>query len=235
MVIRGAGTKMDWGRPAARIDVMLDMRRLNRVLDARARRPDGDGRSGRDAARRQRCAVAPGSGAAARSAVRRRGHHRRHPRDQRQRPAAPPLRRAARSDPRRPAGDHRRRADEGRRPGRQERRRVRPVEAGRRLVRQPGGDRQRDVQALADSRGVEDDARGGGRTTPSLAQAVRTVMASQLEPMAFEVDVRSRRARRARRARTSLRAPRPLRSAFFCASHRCRLSWTRRSPAPPRR
>jgi glycolate oxidase FAD binding subunit len=32
MVIRGAGTKIDWGRPAARIDVMLDMRRLNRVL-----------------------------------------------------------------------------------------------------------------------------------------------------------------------------------------------------------
>jgi glycolate oxidase FAD binding subunit len=32
MVIRGAGTKMEWGRPAARIDVMLDMRRLNRVL-----------------------------------------------------------------------------------------------------------------------------------------------------------------------------------------------------------
>ena len=32
MVIRGAGTKMDWGRPAAHIDVMLDMRRLNRVL-----------------------------------------------------------------------------------------------------------------------------------------------------------------------------------------------------------
>jgi len=32
MVIRGAGTKMGWGRPAARIDVMLDMRRLNRVL-----------------------------------------------------------------------------------------------------------------------------------------------------------------------------------------------------------
>jgi glycolate oxidase FAD binding subunit len=31
-VIRGAGTKMDWGRPAARIDLMLDMRRLNRVL-----------------------------------------------------------------------------------------------------------------------------------------------------------------------------------------------------------
>jgi glycolate oxidase FAD binding subunit len=32
IVIRGAGTKLDWGRPAARIDVMLDMRRLNRVL-----------------------------------------------------------------------------------------------------------------------------------------------------------------------------------------------------------
>jgi glycolate oxidase FAD binding subunit len=32
MVIRGAGTKIDWGRPAGRIDVMLDMRRLNRVL-----------------------------------------------------------------------------------------------------------------------------------------------------------------------------------------------------------
>ena len=32
VVIRGAGTKIDWGRPAATIDVMLDMRRLNRVL-----------------------------------------------------------------------------------------------------------------------------------------------------------------------------------------------------------
>jgi glycolate oxidase FAD binding subunit len=32
IVIRGAGTKIDWGRPASRIDVMLDMRRLNRVL-----------------------------------------------------------------------------------------------------------------------------------------------------------------------------------------------------------
>lgn len=32
-VIRGAGTKIDWGRPASRIDVMLDMRRLNRVLE----------------------------------------------------------------------------------------------------------------------------------------------------------------------------------------------------------
>jgi glycolate dehydrogenase FAD-binding subunit len=32
MLIRGAGTKIDWGRPAARIDVVLDMRRLNRVL-----------------------------------------------------------------------------------------------------------------------------------------------------------------------------------------------------------
>jgi glycolate oxidase FAD binding subunit len=32
LVIRGAGTKMDWGRPAAAIDTFLDMRRLNRVL-----------------------------------------------------------------------------------------------------------------------------------------------------------------------------------------------------------
>jgi glycolate oxidase FAD binding subunit len=32
IVIRGAGTKLDWGRPASHIDVMLDMRRLNRVL-----------------------------------------------------------------------------------------------------------------------------------------------------------------------------------------------------------
>lgn len=32
VLIRGAGTKLDWGRPAARIDVVLDMRRLNRVL-----------------------------------------------------------------------------------------------------------------------------------------------------------------------------------------------------------
>ena len=32
VVIRGAGTKSDWGRPAGHIDVLLDMRRLNRVL-----------------------------------------------------------------------------------------------------------------------------------------------------------------------------------------------------------
>jgi len=32
VVIRGAGTKIDWARPAAQVDVMLDMRRLNRVL-----------------------------------------------------------------------------------------------------------------------------------------------------------------------------------------------------------
>jgi len=33
IVIRGAGTKMTWGRAAPRLDVMLDMRRLNRVLE----------------------------------------------------------------------------------------------------------------------------------------------------------------------------------------------------------
>jgi glycolate oxidase FAD binding subunit len=32
VVIRGAGTKDDWGRPAGRIDAVLDMRRLNRIL-----------------------------------------------------------------------------------------------------------------------------------------------------------------------------------------------------------
>jgi glycolate oxidase FAD binding subunit len=32
VVIRGAGTKLDWGRPAGHIDLILDMRRLNRVL-----------------------------------------------------------------------------------------------------------------------------------------------------------------------------------------------------------
>jgi glycolate dehydrogenase FAD-binding subunit len=32
LLIRGAGTKLDWGRPAGRVDVVLDMRRLNRVL-----------------------------------------------------------------------------------------------------------------------------------------------------------------------------------------------------------
>ena len=32
VVIRGAGTKSDWGRPAGHIDVFLDMKRLNRVL-----------------------------------------------------------------------------------------------------------------------------------------------------------------------------------------------------------
>ena len=32
IVIRGAGTKDGWGRPAERIDAVLDMRRLNRIL-----------------------------------------------------------------------------------------------------------------------------------------------------------------------------------------------------------
>jgi glycolate oxidase FAD binding subunit len=32
MVIRGAGTKADWGRPASRVDAILDMGRLNRIL-----------------------------------------------------------------------------------------------------------------------------------------------------------------------------------------------------------
>jgi glycolate oxidase FAD binding subunit len=32
IVIRGAGTKSEWGRPAARVDAVLDMRRMNRVL-----------------------------------------------------------------------------------------------------------------------------------------------------------------------------------------------------------
>ena len=32
VLIRGAGTKLEWGRPAERIDVVLDMRGLNRVL-----------------------------------------------------------------------------------------------------------------------------------------------------------------------------------------------------------
>jgi glycolate oxidase FAD binding subunit len=32
IVIRGSGSKSDWGRPPGRIDAVLDMRRLNRVL-----------------------------------------------------------------------------------------------------------------------------------------------------------------------------------------------------------
>ena len=32
IVIRGAATKSEWGRPAARVDAILDMRRMNRIL-----------------------------------------------------------------------------------------------------------------------------------------------------------------------------------------------------------
>jgi len=32
IVIRGAGTKSSWGRPASRVDAVLDMRRMNRIL-----------------------------------------------------------------------------------------------------------------------------------------------------------------------------------------------------------
>jgi glycolate oxidase FAD binding subunit len=32
LVIRGAGTKADWGRPAGPVDAVLDMRRMNRIL-----------------------------------------------------------------------------------------------------------------------------------------------------------------------------------------------------------
>jgi len=33
LVIRGAGTKSDWGRPVGRVDAVLDMGRLNRILE----------------------------------------------------------------------------------------------------------------------------------------------------------------------------------------------------------
>jgi glycolate oxidase FAD binding subunit len=32
VLIRGAGTKLDWGRPAGRVDIVLDMQGLNRVI-----------------------------------------------------------------------------------------------------------------------------------------------------------------------------------------------------------
>ena len=66
---------------------------------------------------------------------------------------------------------------EGGRQGRQERRRLRSRQAGRRIVRQPGGDRQRDVQARRRCRRRRRRCRRGAGRSPSLAQAVRTVMA----------------------------------------------------------
>jgi hypothetical protein len=83
------------GRPAARIDVMLDMRRLNRVLT----HAHGDLTATVEAGATLRDVNDTLSrlGQGCRSIrLRGRGHHRRHPRHQRQRPAAPPLRRAAR-------------------------------------------------------------------------------------------------------------------------------------------
>src|SRR4051794_15996776 len=33
IVLRGAGTKLDWGRPPGPVDVVVDMRRLNRLVE----------------------------------------------------------------------------------------------------------------------------------------------------------------------------------------------------------
>ena len=90
------------------------------------------------------------------SAVRRPRHHRRHPGDERQRAVAPSVRHASRSRHRRGARHDRWRPRQGRRPRRQERGRLRPVEAGRRIVWQPGRHRQRDVQARPVAGCVED-------------------------------------------------------------------------------
>ena len=78
---------------------------------------------------------------------------------------------------------------EGRRPGREERRRLRFVQAGDRIVRQPRRDRQRDVQAGAAAGRVKTLVLASAMPPHDRRDRSRTSMASQLEPVAFEIAV----------------------------------------------
>ena len=159
---------------------------------ARARRPHGDGRSrarpSRDVNRR---AGAARSVAAARDVVRG-GDDRRHDCHQRQRAAAPPARHAARSADRRSPRDDRRSPGEGGRQRRQERGRLRSRQAGQRIVRQPRGDRDRDVQARAAAGGVDDAGRGVWRSPRRWRRRSRPSARASSSRRAFDVHVARR-------------------------------------------
>ena len=138
MTVRGAGTKQSWGAPPRATDVVLSTTRPERAASitspAISSRPLPAGASldaVNDVLRRERqwLPLDP-----PRSRPR---DHRRHRRDQRQRSAAPPVRRAARSDHRHRDRARRRAHRQGRRPRRQECRGLRPVEAAVRIARQP--------------------------------------------------------------------------------------------------
>ena len=178
---------MDWGRPPSRIDVILDMRRLNRILA----HEHGD------------LTATVEAGATLRDVNEALARHgQRLPLDPPFADARPSAALLATND----SGPLRHRygtprdlvigmqlattdgdAREGRRPGREERRRLRSVEADHRIVRQPRRDRQRDVQARRRCRRRRRRCGSACATPQRSPQVVRTVMASQLEPIAFEV------------------------------------------------
>ncbi len=166
-VVAGA-TKSAIGR-SVEIANRLDMRFVLRHFALRAggtgvdgRRGDADAQDRKGAGQEEpatglRAGKSRAAAGRAGKAVRaQRRHARRHRRVQSRGPPADPVRSGPRQSSRFPRGQRPGRAVQVGRPGDQERNRFRPVEADRRLVRNPGGDDRGQRPRSADARGNPD-------------------------------------------------------------------------------
>ncbi len=174
--VAGQGSKRAIGRPA-QTDLTLDLSGLSGVtlyepeelvLSARAGTPLAEIEA-LVAANGQQLAFEPMDCGPILGGARRPRHHRRRARHQSRRSAPHPGRRRARSLPRRDGGVGPRRDLQVRRPGGQERHRLRPLQAARRLLGDARGDDRRHDQdaAAAGERGDDPGARPRARATPS--------------------------------------------------------------------
>ena len=148
VVIRGGGTKIGWGRTPSSVDVVVSTKRLNAVVAHEHADLTATVQAGARLDEVNHILARHGQWLPIESAFDestiggRRG-------DQRQRPAASQLRHAARSVDWRSSGADRRPIDQSGWERGQERRGLRHRQNDQRIARKPGGDCQRDVQALA--------------------------------------------------------------------------------------
>ena len=135
VVPRGAGTRLDWGMPPHRCDLLVDTRGAEPDPRARRRRPGRPvrGRAARSTAGRD-ARPQPGQQLALDPPRWSRRDGRRHARHRGRRAAAAALRHARATCSSASRGAGRRRGRHGGRQGRQERRRIRPGQAPHRLV-----------------------------------------------------------------------------------------------------